>query len=82
VYKSKDEGNLALACTSCNKFKGSDLASIDLLSGEILPLTALPVPGSCANGRALVVALQMHRSSIVRIRAMWVLHGEHPPDEN
>jgi hypothetical protein len=33
-----DGDNLALACTSCNKFKGSDLASIDPLSGEIVRL--------------------------------------------
>jgi hypothetical protein len=33
-----DEGNLALACTICNKHKGSDLASIDPVSGEIVRL--------------------------------------------
>jgi hypothetical protein len=26
---STDKDNLAIACTSCNKYKGSDLASID-----------------------------------------------------
>ena len=30
--------NLALACTLCNKHKGSDLTSIDPDSGEIAPL--------------------------------------------
>lgn len=30
--------NLALACTLCNKHKGSDLTSIDPVSGEITPL--------------------------------------------
>lgn len=33
-----DESNLALACTICNKYKGSDLASIDSISGEIVRL--------------------------------------------
>ncbi|MGB7439889.1 MAG: HNH endonuclease signature motif containing protein [Coleofasciculaceae cyanobacterium] len=33
-----DENNLALACTICNKYKGSDLASIDSSSGEIVRL--------------------------------------------
>ncbi|MBE9101582.1 HNH endonuclease [Vacuolonema iberomarrocanum] len=33
-----NEDNLALACTLCNKYKGSDLASIDLNSGEIVRL--------------------------------------------
>jgi hypothetical protein len=30
--------NLALSCTLCNKHKGSDLASIDPETGEIIPL--------------------------------------------
>lgn len=30
--------NLALACVICNNNKGSDLATIDPLSGEIVPL--------------------------------------------
>ncbi|OKH38751.1 HNH endonuclease [[Phormidium ambiguum] IAM M-71] len=33
-----DETNLALACTICNKYKGSDLASIDPSNGEIVRL--------------------------------------------
>jgi hypothetical protein len=33
-----EAGNLALACTICNKYKGSDLASIDPVSGEIVRL--------------------------------------------
>ena len=30
--------NLALACLDCNRFKGSDIASIDPVSGELFPL--------------------------------------------
>lgn len=30
--------NLALACFDCNRFKGSDIASIDSVTGEIVPL--------------------------------------------
>lgn len=30
--------NLALSCLSCNRYKGSDFATIDLVSGEIVPL--------------------------------------------
>ena len=33
-----NENNLALACTICNKYKGSDLASIDPMNGEIVRL--------------------------------------------
>lgn len=32
------EDNLALACTICNKYKGSDLASIDPETGDIVGL--------------------------------------------
>jgi len=31
-------GNLALCCTLCNRFKGSDIASIDPETGQIAPL--------------------------------------------
>lgn len=30
--------NLALSCLSCNRHKGSDLTSIDPMTGEIIPL--------------------------------------------
>jgi hypothetical protein len=30
--------NLALACFDCNRFKGSDIASIDPVSGNLIPL--------------------------------------------
>jgi hypothetical protein len=31
-------GNLALSCFDCNGFKGSDVASIDPVSREVVPL--------------------------------------------
>jgi hypothetical protein len=30
--------NLALACFDCNRFKGSDIASLDPMTGELTPL--------------------------------------------
>lgn len=30
--------NLALACFDCNRFKGSDIASVDVITGELVPL--------------------------------------------
>ena len=30
--------NLALACFDCNRFKGSDIASMDVATGKIVPL--------------------------------------------
>lgn len=35
---STEADNLALSCVLCNKHKGSDLASIDPETGEIVPL--------------------------------------------
>lgn len=35
---STEADNLALSCVLCNKHKGSDLASIDPQTGEIVPL--------------------------------------------
>jgi len=35
---STDADNLALSCTLCNKRKGSDLSSIDPVTGNIVPL--------------------------------------------
>lgn len=33
-----EAGNLALACFDCNRFKGSDIASIDPQTGALAPL--------------------------------------------
>ena len=30
--------NLALACSDCNRFKGTDIASIDRVTGKLVPL--------------------------------------------
>ncbi len=36
--RTTDEGNLAFSCALCNKFKGSDLASVDPETGDIVSL--------------------------------------------
>ena len=90
--------NLCFACPSCNRLKGNRVLFKDPESGDRVPLfhphaqiwsdhfewdaSMTIVVGRTSIGRALVSALQMNRSSIVRIRAMWVLHGEHPPEDN
>jgi HNH endonuclease len=90
--------NLCFACPSCNRVKGNRISFIDPESSDRVPLfhphqqrwekhfvwaeDGTIVLGTTAIGRASVVALQMNRSSIVRIRAMWVLYGEHPPNES
>jgi 5-methylcytosine-specific restriction endonuclease McrA len=32
------EDNLALACLDCNRFKGSDISSLDPVTGQLTPL--------------------------------------------
>lgn len=77
-----DGDNLALACTSCNKFKGSDLASIDPTNGEIVRLyqprrdqwqdhfqfQSGEILPLTAIGRVTVRLLQLNRSERVAIR--------------
>jgi hypothetical protein len=82
-----DAGNLALCCTVCNRFKGSDIASIDPQTGQ---LTALFHPrndrwddhhelrkgeivGLTAKGRVTVRLLQMNR--LTRIKERQLLRG-------
>ena len=74
--------NLALACTLCNKYKGSDLASIDPDNGEIVRLyrpnrdlwtehfrlNAGEVSPLTAIGRVTVRLLQLNRSERVAER--------------
>jgi hypothetical protein len=66
--------NLALACVICNGAKGSDLATIDPLSGEIVPLfnprtqswgdhfelSRAQIIGRTAIGRATVALLRLN----------------------
>jgi hypothetical protein len=79
-----DETNLALACTICNKYKGSDLTSIDPSNGEIVRLYQPRHDRWCDHfqlkegkiqpltgiGRATVRLLQMNRSERVAERRM------------
>src|SRR5580693_1451103 len=76
--------NLALCCTICNRFKGSDIASIDPESGK---LTALFHPrldrwddhyefrngeilGLTAKGRVTVRLLRMNRPTRIKERQL------------
>lgn len=74
--------NLALACTSCNKYKGSDLASIDPFDGEMMRLfqprrdrwdehfrlSGGEILPLTAIGRVTVRLLQFNRSERIAIR--------------
>ena len=79
-----DESNLALACTLCNKHKGSDLASIDPLSGEIVrlynprrdlwcdhfQLEAGKITPLTSIGRVTVKLLQINRPERIKERQL------------
>lgn len=81
--------NLALSCTLCNKHKGSDLASVDSETGEIVPLyhprlnqwndhfslsDAEFVPLT-AIGRVTIRLLQLNRSDRVKERQILIQAG-------
>jgi HNH endonuclease len=94
VIAEKHEGltiaeNLALACKLCNTFKGSDIASIDPLTGEITALynprmdvwrehfrleDAVFIPLT-AKARTTVRLLQINRSDRVAERQLWIPSG-------
>jgi HNH endonuclease len=94
VIAEKHEGltiaeNLALACKLCNTFKGSDIASIDPLTGEITALynprtdvwrehfrleDAMFLPLT-AKARTTVRLLQLNRSDRVAERNLWIPLG-------
>jgi hypothetical protein len=94
VIAEKHEGltiaeNLALACKLCNTFKGSDIASIDPLTGEITALynprmdvwrehfrleDAVFIPLT-AKARTTVRLLQINRTDRVAERQLWIPSG-------
>jgi len=84
--------NLAFACFYCNRFKGTDIASIDPLTGEIVPLFnprtqlwdehfildgPLIIPLT-GVGRTTVRLLQMNRPRIVQRRTYLIQLGRYP----
>lgn len=82
-YGQTIDTNLALACFYCNRYKGSDIASVDPLTEKIIPLFnprmqewyqhfvldgPLIVPLT-RSGRVTVRLLQMNRAKIVQRRS-------------
>jgi hypothetical protein len=81
--------NLALACALCNKYKGSDLASLDPETGRLVPLfhprqhrwadhfqvrSAQFVPLT-PTGRVTVRMLQLNHADRVEERALLIAAG-------
>jgi hypothetical protein len=84
-----EASNLALACSLCNKYKGSDLASIDSESGAITPLfhprrqqwtdhfrlEDAQIAPITAIGRVTVVLLQLNQPERVAERELLLAAG-------
>jgi hypothetical protein len=80
--------NLALCCARCNKYKGSDVTSIDPLTGRAEPLLhprrdrwsehfelGGEIIGRTPVGRVTVNLLQINRSERVRERRVLIETG-------
>lgn len=85
--------NLCWACARCNEFKGSDVASYDSLTGELVPLfnprtdawkehfewRGPNLLGSTEIGRVTVQLLRIDLEERVNHRRLLILAGLFPP---
>lgn len=85
--------NLALSCAICNTNKGSDLAALDPLNGEIVPLfnprthnwedhfalSGAQIIGQTAIGRATVSLLRLNDEVRLRYRQSLIDAGRYSP---
>jgi hypothetical protein len=76
--------NLALCCTVCNRFKGSDISSLDAETGRLTPLfhprknrwedhyepSGGEILGLTAIGRVTVRLLRMNRTTRIKERKL------------
>jgi hypothetical protein len=86
--------NLALACPSCNRYKGSRSSAVDAQTGRRAPLfnprhqqwrrhfawsdDGTKILGRTATGRTTVNALRMNRPAMCNLRLAWYAVGVHP----
>lgn len=87
-----ETNNLAYACAQCNRFKGSDIATIDPQSGQIVPLfnprtqnwndhfryDGAVIVGLSASGRATEKLLQFNQIDRVLLRRELLNAGRYP----
>jgi hypothetical protein len=83
--------NLALCCVRCNKYKGSDLASIDPVTGKAEPLfhprrhrwdehlLGAEIVARTPTGRVTVRLLQMNRPERITERVALIEAGAFSP---
>jgi len=84
--------NLALACFDCNRFKGSDIASIDVVTGALVPLfnprtqrwfdhfslSGAHIVALTPVGRVTVKLLQLNLPYRVKVRARLIAQTQYP----
>ncbi len=84
--------NLALACPYCNRFKGTDLRSVDVETGQLTPffnpraqawadhfrLEGAPIVPLTPEGRVTVEILQFNHPDRVLERAHLIRLGRYP----
>ena len=84
--------NLACSCFDCNRLKGSDIASVDPVTGKIVPLfhprtqvwsrhfkvSDGEIIGRTAAGRATVKLLKFNLPARVEVRQMLFLKNHWP----
>jgi hypothetical protein len=84
--------NLALACFDCNRFKGPNIASLDPVSGELVPLfnprtqrwsehfkfNGSRIVPLTPVGRATEIMLRLNLRGRVEARARWIVLGLYP----
>ena len=85
--------NLALSCTSCNRRKGSDISSVDPLTGITVPLfnprtqrwadhfqlDGVSIIGRSPEGRATISLLELNSYERTVERYEWMAGGAYPP---
>ena len=88
-----DAANLALSCTLCNRYKGSDVAAIDPVGGgpvalfhprndswfDHFHLQAGSLVALTPQGRATVRLLQLNRPERLAERGLLMAAGRYPP---
>ena len=90
-----ESGNLALSCTVCNKYKGTDLASLDPETGTVTPLfhprrerwidhfrlVGGEIVPLTATGRVTVRLLQLNHPNQIQDRNLLLAAGMlYPPE--
>ncbi len=84
--------NLACSCYDCNRFKGSDIASVDPFTGKVVPLfdprtqswgrhfkaSGPAITGRTTTGRATAKLLKFNLPARIEVRQLLLLKNHWP----